>query len=119
MLKNTIKREDSSEARRVVNYLDEIMRPHFREVKIDLWLKEVAPSRELRKWFSHDPSRWKEFQKRYKEEFKKDEKKEALMELAEIADKGNLTLIYSAKDEEHNNTLAIKGFIDGLLKKPK
>lgn len=87
------------------------------EVKIDLWLKEVAPSIELRKWFSHDPSRWKEFCKRYKTELRKDEEKKiALSELVEIAGREELTLVYSAKDKEHNSAVALKNLIDGLLK---
>ena len=87
------------------------------EVKIDLWLKEVAPSTELRKWFSHDPSRWREFCKRYREELRKDEEKKiALSELVKIAGRDELTLVYSAKDKEHNNAVALKNLIDGLLK---
>ncbi len=87
------------------------------EVEIDLWLKEVAPSTELRKWFSHDPSRWKEFCKRYNEELTKDEeKKKALMELVKMAGRKDLTLVYSAKDKENNNAVALKKLIDGLLK---
>lgn len=87
------------------------------EIKIDLWLKEVAPSTELRKWFSHDPSRWKEFCKRYKQELTNDkEKRKVLIELTKIAERGNLTLIYSAKDREHNNAVALNKLIEDLLK---
>ena len=87
------------------------------EVKIDLWLKEVAPSIELRKWFSHDPFRWKEFCKRYREELIKDEEKKiALSELTKIATRGKLTLVYSAKDKEHNNAIVLKKLLESLLK---
>ncbi len=87
------------------------------EVKIDLWLKEVAPSIELRKWFSHEPSRWKEFCKRYKEELRMDEEKKiALSELTKIATRKKLTLIYSAKDKEHNNAVVLKKLLENLLK---
>ena len=86
-------------------------------VKIDLWLKEVAPSIELRKWFSHEPSRWKEFCKRYKEELRMDEEKKiALSELTKIATRKKLTLIYSAKDKEHNNAVVLKKLLENLLK---
>ncbi|HXG31148.1 MAG TPA: DUF488 family protein [Thermodesulfobacteriota bacterium] len=77
------------------------------EVKIDLWLKEVAPSRELRRWFSHDPSRWEEFQKRYIEELRKEGKRNALLNLVDMAKRGNLTLVYSARDEKHNNATVV------------
>jgi uncharacterized protein YeaO (DUF488 family) len=87
------------------------------EIKIDLWLKEVAPSTELRKCFSHDSSRWKEFCKKYKEELTHDEeKRKALTELTKMAERGNLTLIYSAKDKEHNNAVVLKKLIESLLK---
>jgi uncharacterized protein YeaO (DUF488 family) len=87
------------------------------EIKIDLWLKEVAPSIELRKWFSHDFSRWKGFCKKYEEELTNDEeKRKALTELTKMAEGGNLTLIYSAKDKEHNNAVALKKLIENLLK---
>ena len=87
------------------------------EIKIDLWLKEVAPSTELRKWFSHDPTRWKEFCKRYKWELTNDEeRRKVLRELTKMAERRNLTLIYSAKDREHNNAVALKKLIEDLLK---
>ncbi len=87
------------------------------EIKIDQWLKEVAPTNELRKWFSHDPSRWKEFCKRYMWELTNDEeKRKVLRELTKMAERGNLTLIYSTKDREHNNAVALKKLIEDLLK---
>jgi uncharacterized protein YeaO (DUF488 family) len=86
------------------------------EIKIDLWLKEVAPSTELRKWFSHDPSRWKDFCKKYKQELtNNEEKRKALMELVKLASRENLTLIYSAKDKEHNNAVVLKKLVESLL----
>lgn len=85
------------------------------EVKIDLWLKQIAPSTELRKWFSHDPFRWKGFCEKYKEELTKDAgKKKVLLELAAMAGRGNLTLVYSARDEEHNNAIALKELIESF-----
>ena len=85
------------------------------EVKIDLWLKQVAPSTELRKWFSHDPSRWKGFCEKYKEELTREPgEKKVLMELVEMAGRGNLTLVYSARDEEHNNAIALKEMIESF-----
>jgi len=73
---------------------------------VDLWLKNIAPSTELRKWFGHDPNKWKEFMKRYRLELKKN-KKQALL-LKEQARRGTVTLLYGAKDEEHNEAIVIK-----------
>ncbi len=78
---------------------------------VDLWLKDVAPSPELRKWFGHDPDRWVEFQKRYARELR--ENKEAVGLLKEKARKGTVTLVYAARDEEHNGALALKRFLEG------
>jgi uncharacterized protein YeaO (DUF488 family) len=75
------------------------------KAKIDLWLKDVAPSTELRKWFGHDPERWPEFQKRYRAELKGNP---ALSELREQSRQGNITLVYAARDELHNDAVVLK-----------
>lgn len=75
------------------------------DVAADLWLKDVAPSTVLRKWFNHDPSRWAEFQKRYKAELKESP---AFSELKELVSKEHVTLIYGAKDEEHNDAVVLQ-----------
>src|SRR5688572_3237107 len=67
---------------------------------VDLWLKEVAPSTELRKWFGHDPAKWKQFQARYRKELR--EKKDALALLNQKNEEQTVTLVYGARDEEHN-----------------
>ena len=77
---------------------------------IDEWLKEIAPSTELRKWFGHAPERWKEFRRRYQLEI--GQHPAELKRLRELARKGPVTLVYSAHDEEHNNATALK---DSLL----
>lgn len=74
------------------------------------WRKELAPSTDLRKWFGHRPERWAEFKKRYAREL--DVQDEALNELADRAEKGNLTLVYAAKDEEHNNAEALREMLE-------
>jgi uncharacterized protein YeaO (DUF488 family) len=76
------------------------------EAAIDRWLKELAPSMELRRWFGHDPARWDEFQRRYKTELSKDAG--LLNELRDIAKKHALTLVYSAHDEEHNQAVVLR-----------
>jgi uncharacterized protein YeaO (DUF488 family) len=73
---------------------------------IGRWLKEVAPSTELRRWFGHDPARWDEFQRRYKAELSNDAG--LLDELRGIAKKGTLTLVYSAHDEVHNQAAVLR-----------
>lgn len=80
------------------------------QAALDLWLKDVAPSPDLRKWFSHDPAKWKEFQKRYVEELKCDKKDIDL--LKEKAKKGTVTLIYASHDEEHNGALVLKSYLE-------
>lgn len=77
---------------------------------IDLWLKDIAPSTELRKWFGHDPEKWKEFQKRYHQELKQN--KEAIALLNERLKKGGVTLVYAARDEGHNEALVIKEWLE-------
>lgn len=78
---------------------------------VGLWLKDVAPSPELRKWFSHDPARWEQFQKRYWRELK--ENKEAVQLLKQKGKQGTVTLVYAARDKEHNGALALKRYLGG------
>lgn len=75
----------------------------------DLWLKDIAPSTELRKWFSHDPDKWPEFRKKYLGELK--ENKESVSILKDNIKKGAVTLLYGARDQVHNEALVIKDFI--------
>ena len=76
---------------------------------LDLWLKEVAPSPELRKWFAHDPARWEPFQERYWKELEQREDEVAL--LRGKSKEGTVTLVYAARDEAHNGALALKQFL--------
>lgn len=76
----------------------------------DLWLKDAGPSTELRKWFNHDPAKWAEFKKRYTTELKKNSV--SMNEIKEHAKKGPVTLVYSAKDEAHNQAVVIRSFLD-------
>jgi|SRR5215813_356394 len=76
------------------------------KARVDLWLKEVAPSNALRKWFAHDPEKWTEFQKRYRAELK--EQDEALATLKRLGrEHKKVTLLYGAKSEERNQAVAI------------
>jgi uncharacterized protein YeaO (DUF488 family) len=77
-----------------------------KKASIDLWLKDIAPSTELRKWFDHDPGRWEEFKERYLDELKGNS--EQIQLLKQELDKGIVTLVYGAKDEEHNQAVVIQ-----------
>jgi len=77
---------------------------------IDLWLKDIAPTADLRKWFSHAPDRWAEFRRRYRHEL--GDRADDLTELKHKAGHGTVTLIYAAKDVEHNNAVVLKEVLD-------
>ncbi len=79
--------------------------------KIDEWLKEIAPSTELRKWFAHDPARWIEFRRRYQNEVR--QHAEQLAHLRALAREGVMTLVFSAHDEEHNDAVVLRDLILG------
>ncbi|GIK37389.1 MAG: hypothetical protein BroJett011_12220 [Chloroflexota bacterium] len=82
------------------------------DLALDLWLKEIAPSSSLRKWFDHDPQRWPEFCQRYEAELK--EKGDVTGSLKEKSDHAILTLVFSARDAEHNNAVALKKYLESL-----
>lgn len=77
--------------------------------RIDLWFKEVAPSAELRKWFGHDPERWSEFRRRYFAEL--DQSPEAVALLAGHTQRGVVTLVYGARDTQHNHARALAEYL--------
>jgi uncharacterized protein YeaO (DUF488 family) len=78
---------------------------------LDLWLKDVAPSGELRQWFSHEPKKWNEFQERYRTELAS--KQDLLSQIKQFEkEKGTVTLVYSAKDTRHNNAVALKAALE-------
>ena len=81
------------------------------DAAIDEWLKELAPSTELRKWFGHDPDRWDEFRRRYTKEIH--DHSELLEHLRELARKGPVTLVYSAHDEAHNDAIVLRDVLVG------
>lgn len=76
---------------------------------LDQWMKDIAPSTELRKWFNHDPARWDEFRRRYAAEVHRHP--DLLEHLRSLARKGTLTLVYSAHDEEHNDAVELRELI--------
>jgi uncharacterized protein YeaO (DUF488 family) len=76
------------------------------EAAIGRWMKNLAPSTVLRKWFAHDPARWQEFQRRYEAELR--HQPDQLAELRELARQGTITLIYAARDEAHNDAVVLR-----------
>ncbi len=85
-------------------------------IRLTGWVREVAPSQQLRQWFGHDPKRWAEFRNRYFAELTA--KRDTWMPILEAATKGNVTLLFSAHDLEHNNAVALKEFLQGGMRTP-
>jgi len=79
------------------------------DVHFDAWCKDVAPSTELRKWFNHDPVKWPEFHRRYSREL--DANQDAWRPLVDAAAKGDVTLLYSSRDREHNNAVVLRDYL--------
>lgn len=83
-------------------------------LRMDAWLKDAAPSDQLRRWFGHDPARWDEFQARYVAELEANP--QALQPIVEAALRGDVTLLYSARDTEHNNAAALRSHLERMLR---
>lgn len=81
-------------------------------LRCDAWVKEAGPSHQLRRWFHHDPERWDEFRRRYAAELRHNA--EALRPLLESAARGPVTLLYSSRDQLHNNAVALKAFLEAV-----
>jgi len=92
--------------------VDKLWPRGIRRDQIDFWLRDVAPSDELRKWYNHDPNRWEEFKRRYFEELDKNPKVDTLLRLIK---EGNLTLLYAAKSP-YNNAVALKEYLERKMK---
>jgi uncharacterized protein YeaO (DUF488 family) len=97
-----------------------------RELAIDEWKRDLAPSTQLRKWFDHDPERWAEFHERYFRELR--QKTDEVLELLDRTERGRVTLVYGARDSDHNNAVALRAFLQeqaprggrrGGLKRPR
>lgn len=84
------------------------------KVKVDLWIKDIAPSTSLRKWFNHDERRWSEFKLRYFKELEKCNK--SVNAILDKVEKGSVILLYGAKDEKFNNALALKEYLENFKK---
>ena len=86
------------------------------EVKIDLWLKDIAPSSSLRKWFSHDEKKWDEFKKKYFKELERNSETVNKV-LDKASEERSITLLYSARNEKFNNAVALKEYVEQKIKK--
>jgi uncharacterized protein YeaO (DUF488 family) len=84
---------------------------------MDAWCKNLAPSGDLRRWFNHDPAKWKEFQRRYRAELANNPA--ACQPLLDAAKQGNITLLYSAHDTEHNSAITLKSYLGERLRGKK
>jgi uncharacterized protein YeaO (DUF488 family) len=87
------------------------------ELRLDQWARDLGPSTELRKWFGHDAARWTEFHTRYHAELAAPAKAQALNELAAIARRGRLTIVYGARDREHNQAVVVADEIERRLRR--
>jgi uncharacterized protein YeaO (DUF488 family) len=87
------------------------------KANVQLWLKEIAPSAELRKWYKHDLSKWEEFQRRYRNELAK--KEDLIKEIEQMATKGTVAFVYAARDESHNSALVLKNYIESRKRQKK
>lgn len=83
------------------------------DLELDAWLKDIAPSTELRRWFAHQVERWDEFRRRYRAEL--DKNADALAPLLEAGRHGNVTLLYSAHDEQHNSAIVLREYLEEPL----
>ena len=81
-------------------------------LQLDAWIRDLAPSTELRKWFNHDPTRWDEFERRYRKELQAPEQEALLSSLSEHARHGTVTLVYGARDTEHNEALVLRDVLE-------
>ena len=81
-----------------------------KNASIDIWMKEIAPSNELRKWFNHDPGKWQEFRSRYFQELNK--RSQLIEEILSHEKTGTLTLVFSAKEERYNNAVALREYLE-------
>jgi uncharacterized protein YeaO (DUF488 family) len=88
------------------------------DLQLDVWAKELAPSTELRKWFAHDPSRWTEFRRRYRSELTQSHASRSIGQIVDAARPSKtITLLYGAKDTEHNEAIVLRGLFERAAKR--
>lgn len=114
-LKRVYEPRDSSDGRRIL--VDRLWPRGLSKEKaaIDEWMKEIAPSAELRRWFGHDPEKWPEFQRRYKQELRA--QADLVREIAKLASHGRVTLVYGARDEAHNDAVVLAAVVRSRMRR--
>ena len=112
-LKRAYEAPSRSDGQRIL--VDRVWPRGVRKADLELteWLRDVAPSKELRQWFDHDPARWVEFRRRYFAEL--DARPDAWWGLLDAARRGEVTLLFAARDLDHNNAVALKEYLEGKL----
>ena len=115
-IKRAYEKKSASDGKRI--YVDRLWPRGLtkEDVAIDEWLKELSPSDDLRKWFGHEPDKFEEFRRRYLRELTNPAKQAQLKRIASMAEDTNVTLIYSAKDTEHNNAVLLAELISKVVK---
>ena len=113
-IKRAYEKKSASDGKRI--YVDRLWPRGLskEDVAIDEWLKDLSPSDELRKWFGHEPEKFPEFKKRYIKELADPAKQALLKRIAGMAKGNNITLVYSAKDTEHNDAVVLAGLVGRL-----
>jgi uncharacterized protein YeaO (DUF488 family) len=110
-IKRVYEQPEASDGKRIL--VDRLWPRGLSKEKAQLtdWMKEIAPSDELRRWFGHDPEKFAEFRRRYEAELKSGEAKEKLAELRTLAREGHVTLLFAAHDTEHNNAIVLRDLL--------
>ncbi len=117
-IKRVYEKKSPADGQRI--YVDRLWPRGLRkeEAAMDEWRKELSPSDDLRRWFGHEPDKFDEFRKRYRRELTAADGETQLREIARMADEQNVTLLYSAKDTEHNDAVVLAELIGEFMKKP-
>lgn len=115
-IKRAYEKKEATDGKRI--YVDRLWPRGLskEEAAIDEWLRDLSPSDELRKWFGHEPGKFQEFKKRYLDELSSPAEQALLKRIAGMAEDTNVTLVYSAKDTEHNNAVVLQELIGRLMK---
>ena len=115
-VKRVYEKKDGSDGRRI--YVDRLWPRGLskREAEIDEWMKDLSPSADLRKWFGHEPAKFEEFKRRYRKELEAAESKARLRQIATMSEREDVTLLYSARDTEHNNAVVLAELVGALMR---
>ena len=115
-VKRAYERKEASDGKRIL--VDRLWPRGLRaeDAAVDEWRKDLSPSEDLRKWFNHEPEKWEEFRRRYKEELSSHEKKQLLERIADEAANSDVTIVYGARETRYNNARVLEELIGQLIK---